>query len=250
MRLPVAVALSCLAGLPASSFAQSAAAPAKATDPRVEIAKKIPGAKPDDVRKTPLPGIYELRRGGDIAYVSTDADYALMGDLYDLSNNDNLTEARRRELRVAMLDSVPDSQMLIFPAKNPKYVIDVFTDVDCGYCRKLHGQIAEYNRLGVTVRYFLYPRSGPDTDSWRKAESVWCSRDRNDALTRAKRGETVKAGPCGVTPIARHFELGQDLSIEGTPAIFLATGEVLPGYVPPAMLVDHLKTSAKPVAAR
>ncbi len=168
--------------------------------------------------------------------------YALTGDLYDLGSNKNLTEARRRELRREMLAAVPDSQTLVFSPKDPKYTISVFTDVDCGYCRKLHSQIAEYNRLGVRVRYLFFPRSGPDTESWHKAESVWCSADRNDALTRAKRGETLKAKPCGPTPVAKEHQLGEDIGVQGTPSIVLANGEMLPGYVPPAMLVDHLKS--------
>lgn len=214
-------------------------------DTRADIAKKFPGASAEDVRPAPIAGMYELRRGGDLVYVTPDGRYALMGDLYDLGNNSNLTETRRRELRIELLAGVPDSQTLIFSPKDPKYTINVFTDVDCGYCRKLHSQIAEYNKLGVRVRYLFFPRSGPNTDSWRKAESVWCAPDRNEALTRAKRGETVKSAPCGVTPVAKEYQLGEDLGIQGTPAIVLANGELLPGYVPPAMLVDHLKTAVR-----
>lgn len=214
-------------------------------DPRVEIAKKFPGATAEDLTQSKIPGMYELRRGADIVYVTPDGRYALMGDLYDLRDNSNVTESRRRALRVELLGKVPDKQALIFSPKDPKYSIDVFTDIDCAYCRKLHSQIAEYNKLGVRVRYLFYPRSGPNTESWKKAESVWCAADRNDALTRAKRGETVKSPACGATPVKRQYELGEDLGISGTPAIVLANGELLPGYVPPAVLVDHLKTAAR-----
>ena len=93
--------------------------------------------------------------------------------------------------------------MLIFGPKDPRYTVTVFTDVDCAYCRRLHSQIAEYNRLGIRVRYLFYPRSGPNTDSWTKAEEVWCSDNRNDALTRAKLGEELKAKPCAGNPVAR-----------------------------------------------
>ena len=223
-------------------LALTLAAPAVHADTRADIAKKFPGATAADVQPAPVPGLFELRRGGDIAYVTPDGRYALTGDLYDLSSNRNLTETRRRDLRKEMLAAVPDSQTLVFSPQDPKYTISVFTDVDCGYCRKLHSQIAEYNRLGVRVRYLFYPRTGPDTESWHKAESVWCSADRNDALTRAKRGETVKAKPCSPTPVAKDYRLGEELGVQGTPAIVLANGEMLPGYVPPAMLVDHLKT--------
>ena len=214
-------------------------------DPRAEIAKKFPGATAEDLTPSQIPGLYELRRGADVVYVTPDGRFALMGDLYDLRDNSNVTETRRRTLRVALLGKVPDRQTLVFSPKDPKYSIDVFTDVDCTYCRKLHSQIAEYNKLGVRVRYLFYPRNGPNTESWKKAENVWCSADRNDALTRAKRGETVKSPPCGATPVKQQYELGEDLGITGTPSIVLANGEMLPGYVPPAMLVDHLKTAAR-----
>jgi thiol:disulfide interchange protein DsbC len=106
--------------------------------------------------------------------------------------------------------------------------------------------MAEYNRLGIRVRYLFFPRSGPDTDSWRKAESVWCAANRNDALTRAKNGETVKSSKCPTTIVARDYELGHKLGVDGTPAIFLPTGELLPGYSPPSELVHYLKTGKMP----
>ena len=132
--------------------------------------------------------------------------------------------------------------MLVFSPKNPKYTITVFTDIDCGYCRRLHSQIAEYNRLGIRVRYLFYPRTGPDTDSWHKAESVWCAENRNDALTRAKNGEDIKSPKCPTDIVKRDWELGHKLAVEGTPAIFLASGEMLPGYAPPTTLLQYLKT--------
>ena len=131
--------------------------------------------------------------------------------------------------------------MLIFGPKDPKYTVTVFTDVDCGYCRKLHSQIADYNRLGVRVRYLLYPRTGPNTSSWTKAEQVWCSSDRNDALTRAKLGQELPAKPCSNNPVARSYALGQDFALDGTPAIVLTNGAMLPGYVPPDVLLKQLK---------
>jgi thiol:disulfide interchange protein DsbC len=218
----------------------SPAAPAKA-DPRAEIASKIPGARPDELRPSPIQGIYELTRGTEIAYVTSDGKYAISGDLYDIAANDNLTEQHRRDTRAKLIAAVPENEMVIFGPKDPKYTVTVFTDMDCGYCRKLHSQIAEYNRLGVRVRYLFYPRTGPNTASWTKAEEVWCSQNRNDALTRAKLGEQLKAKPCAGNPVARHYALGRDFDLQGTPAIVMADGEMLPGYVPPEALVQHLK---------
>jgi thiol:disulfide interchange protein DsbC len=210
-------------------------------DPRAEIAAHIPGTSPDQLRASPIQGIYELTRGAEIAYVTSDGKYALTGDLYDLGANDDLTESRRREVRVRLITAVPESDMVIFGPKDPKYTVTVFTDVDCGYCRKLHSQIADYNRLGVRVRYLLFPRTGPNTSSWTKAEQVWCAPDRNDALTRAKQGQDLTVKPCANNPVARSYALGKDFALDGTPAIVLANGELLPGYVPPDVLVKHLQ---------
>jgi thiol:disulfide interchange protein DsbC len=218
--------------------AQTAAAPS--ADPRTDVATRI-GAKPDELKATPVNGIWELTRGSDIVYVTADGKYAFTGDMVELANNNNLTEARRRDMRVRAIAAFPESQMLIFGPKDPKYTITVFTDVDCPYCRKLHSEIAEYNHLGVRVRYLLYPRTGPNTESWTKAEQVWCSADRNEALTRAKLGEELKTKPCTDNPVARSYALGKDFAIEGTPAIVMSNGEILPGYVPPDALVEHLK---------
>src|SRR5215207_3108946 len=210
-------------------------------DPRIELARKIPGAKPEDLQVSPIAGMYELTRGADIAYVSADGKYAIAGDLIDINSNDNLTEVKRRNVRLSLLSTVPESDMLVFSPQNPKYTVTVFTDVDSGYCRKLHSQMAEYNQLGIRVRYLFYPRSGPDTESWEKAEQVWCAKDRNAALTRAKRGEDL-SGPaeCKGSPVARDYALGQKLDISGTPALVLEDGQLLPGYLPPAMLVQRL----------
>jgi len=119
----------------------------------------------------------------------------------------------------------------------------VFTDLDCAYCRHLHSEIAEYNRLGIRVRYLFFPRSGPDSDSWRKAEQVWCSANRNDALTRAKLGEPLSAKACQGTPVAHDYELGRQFNVLGTPAIVLNNGELIPGALPPDVLLERLRSA-------
>lgn len=223
------------------SATPSATPNADPSDPRVAVAARIPGARVDELRATAIAGIYELTRGSEIVYVTADGKYALTGDLVELATNNNLTEEHRRELRVKAISAFPESEMLVFGPKDPKYTVTVFTDVDCPYCRKLHSQIAEYNRLGIRVRYLLYPRTGPNTTSWTKAEQVMCSADRNAALTRAKLGEELKTKPCADNPVAKSYALGQDFALEGTPAIVMADGEMLPGYVPPDVLAQHLK---------
>ncbi|MBS0379831.1 MAG: DsbC family protein [Proteobacteria bacterium] len=224
--------------------------PDESADARAELAKHLPGAKADDLRVSPIKGMYEYTKGTDIAYVTADGKYAINGDLYDVAKDQNLSDARRRELRNNMLAAYPESQMLVFGPKDPKYTVTVFTDVDCAFCRKLHSQIAEYNRLGIRVRYLLYPRTGPNSEAWTKAEQVWCSSDRNDALTRAKLGQELKVKPCADNPVARSYQLGQDFALQGTPAIVLANGDLLPGYVPPDVLVKDLQEAAKQTTAQ
>ena len=230
------------AGTAGSPQATAAAPPATAADPRVAIAAKVPGTKPEDVHPSPIPGVFELMQGTQAAYVSNDGKYAIVGDLYDLAKNDDLTESRRRDIRLNLLATIPESQMVIFGPENARHTITVFTDVDCAYCRKLHSQIADYNRLGIRVRYVFYPRTGPNTESWTKAEQVWCSADRREALTRAKKGEPLTAKACPDNPVAREYELGRKFDLQGTPAIVLGNGDMLPGYVSPIELAQELRS--------
>jgi thiol:disulfide interchange protein DsbC len=221
-------------------------------DPRVALAAKIPGSKPGDFRPTPVPGIFELTHGSDISYVSADAKFVFAGDLYrvaDKGDFPNLSEVRRRELRLAKLGEIPESQMLVFGPEKAKHTITVFTDVDCPWCQRLHGQIAEYNKLGIRVRYMFFPRTGPDTESWAKADAVWCSSDRKSAFTRAKAGEELAPKACPGSPVAREYQLGRDIGVTGTPGVVIETGELIPGYMAPAQLLAHIQQSLATDAA-
>jgi thiol:disulfide interchange protein DsbC len=231
----------------ATVTAPAAAEPGKAIapgDPRIALAAKIPGAKPENLRLTPVAGIYELTHGADVSYVSADAKFVFGGDMYQVDSKGdfpNLTEVRRRELRLAMLATVPESQMVVYGPQTAAHTITVFTDVDCAWCQRLHSQIADYGKAGIRVRYMAFPRSGPNTESWSKAESVWCAADRHDAITRAKRGEALPKAACPSTPIAREYQLGQEIGVTGTPGIILETGELVPGYVAAPQLLAHLE---------
>jgi thiol:disulfide interchange protein DsbC len=229
-----------------AAAANPASAPVTSTDPRVALAAKIPGAKPEDFRATPVPGIFELTHGSDISYVSADAKYVFAGDLYRVASKGdfpNLSEVRRRELRLAKLGEVPESQMLVFGPEKAQHTITVFTDIDCPWCRRLHSQMADYNKLGIRVRYMFFPRTGPDTESWAKADTVWCSADRKAAFTRAKSGEELAAKACPGSPIAREYQLGHDIGVEATPGVVLENGELIPGYMAPAQLLARIQQS-------
>jgi thiol:disulfide interchange protein DsbC len=237
--------LICLATVAYASMTSvsPAAEPAAKTtpDPRGVIAKKFPGVKAEDVRPSPIGGIYEVSLGPDTAYVSADGRYILTGDLYEIDTRKNLTEAGRTATRVKVLAKLDVRDMIVFKPAAVKHTITVFTDVECGYCRKLHSQIEELNKLGVEVRYLAYPRAGPGSDDWRKMEAVWCSKDRRTAITQAKQGQEVKTENCGATPVAKQFKFGEEMGVNGTPAIFTKTGDYIGGYLPPADLVKQLE---------
>lgn len=222
-------------------------------DPRVALAAKIPGAEPADLRLTPVPGLYELSHGSDVSYVTADAQYILSGDLYRITDDGrfpNLSEHRRRELRLSQINAVPESEMIIFGKADLPHTITVFTDIDCSWCQRLHRQIDEYNKLGIRVRYLSYPRTGPDTPSWFKADSVWCAADPRKALTQAKQGAELKKVACPDSPVARHYALGAQVGIEGTPGLVLDDGELVRGYLPPDQLLAHLKDPERRIDPR
>lgn len=232
--LMVRLVMPCLLAAPLAAAAQ-----APGGDVRAEIARKLE-VSVEDVRPSPVPGLYEVSSGMEIGYVSADGRFYIDGDVFDIATRANLTENRRQGSRASLIKGVRDDQAIVFSPKGYKYTVNVFTDIDCGYCRTMHAEIDELNRLGVRVRYLLYPRGGPGSESWAKAEAVWCSGNRNDALTRAKRGEQVAPAKCA-TPVARHYELGRELGIRGTPGIITERGDYIPGYLPAPRLVERLR---------
>ncbi len=214
---------------------------------KANLAANLPGIPIDQINATPVEGIYEIRSGLTFGYVSADGRYLFAGDLSDLKTGDSVTEERRRGLRHDLLANVPEDQSILYaPEGKAKHTVTVFTDIDCGYCRKMHQHIAEYNKDGIAVRYLFFPRSGPDTESFAKAEQVWCAKDRNAALTQAKLGGGYKGEQSCANPVLDHLQLGSELGVRGTPAIFLPDGELVPGYRTPEQLLSDL--SAMPGA--
>jgi thiol:disulfide interchange protein DsbC len=231
--------------------ADVAVAPGDLEAVKAQVALRLPSVTVDAIRATPLPGVYELQSGMNFGYISGDGRFLIEGDLNDLVSGQRLTENRRREARAGLMAAIgPDQAIEYAPAGTPKYTITVFTDIDCGYCRKLHQHMAEYNADGIAVRYVFFPRSGPNTESFYKAERVWCSADRQVALNKAKAGENVEADTGCANPIGDHLRLAGELGLRGTPAIVLPDGELIPGYQPPAallqILAEHAASAAKP----
>jgi thiol:disulfide interchange protein DsbC len=220
-----------------------AAEPAQSADPRAIIAKKFPDVKIEDITPSPIPGVWQFPLGADVGYVSADGKYIIAGDMYDIDTRTNITEQGRAASRVKLLGKLDERDMIVFAPEVVKHTITVFTDIECGYCRKLHSQIDQLTKLGVKVRYAAYPRAGPDTDDWHKMEAVWCSKDRQTAITQAKLGQAVQAPSCGATPVGKQFQLGEDLGVRGTPAIFTRSGDYIGGYLAPDDLVKQIEES-------
>jgi thiol:disulfide interchange protein DsbC len=245
MHLRHLLAMAVLASSPVLATAQEAV-PAPVTE---ALNRLIPGTPPTSVRAGPAPGYFEVIYGPEVIYVSADGLYLMRGDLIDVKTQTNLTEERRLSARLKSLAEVGEDKMLVFGPKDAKHTVTVFTDIDCPYCVKLHQEVPELNRRGIKVRYLAFPRAGLNSPSYRKTVSVWCAADRNQALTDAKAGKAVPDATCD-NPVADQYALGQRLGVTGTPTLILDDGQLVPGYVPAARLVQALdaadKAAAKP----
>jgi thiol:disulfide interchange protein DsbC len=135
----------------------------------------------------------------------------------------------------------------IFSPANPKYRVTVFTDIDCGYCRKLHAQIADYNKAGISIEYLFFPRAGVGSESFDKAVSVWCASDRRKALTDAKLDKPVASKTC-TNPVRMDYDLGQRIGVDGTPAVYMTDGSYIGGYLSVQDMLARLER--KPKAAK
>ena len=201
----------------------------------------LPDAAITSVKPAPIPGLYEVMLGPTVLYMTPDAKYVFKGDVIDLDGRVNLTDQLRTQARVAAFHQVGDTSAITFAASGgkAKHSIYVFTDIDCGYCRKMHQQIKVLNDGGVTVNYLAFPRTGLDSESYDKAVAVWCAADPKVALTEAKLGKRVKSAKCD-NPVAKHFHLGEAMGVHGTPAVYSEAGEELGGYIPAQELIQIL----------
>jgi thiol:disulfide interchange protein DsbC len=234
--------------LPLGLLAAAASADDSAPPTKAQIAAKLNGVDPNDITESPLPGVYQVKVGSTVAYVTADGRYLIEGDIYDLSTSQNITEDQRSKARAALLGSVPRDDMIVFSPKDGKvkHTITMFTDIDCGYCRQFHRDIDKVTALGIEVHYLFYPRTGPNTESWTKAEEVWCAKDRKSALTKAKLGGSLPNVKCANNPVEEHWDLGRRVGVRGTPAIFAEDGELLGGYLTPGELEKRLDELSKP----
>ena len=209
----------------------------------VENCVQTLGFRVQTVRPAPISGIQEVEiDGGEYLYVTEDCRYLLAGNLYELRDDDivGITERRRNARRQALMAAVPVSEMLVYsPESDTRAAVAVFTDTDCGYCRRLHTSMVEYHALGIEVRYLAYPRAGVGSPTYENMVSAWCASDPLEALTTLKRGEEIPAKSC-VNPVAEHYELGQQVGLTGTPALVLPDGKLVNGLVGPSQLAQML----------
>jgi thiol:disulfide interchange protein DsbC len=241
-RLLIIVCLSCFAIFGAYAADDSSAVIAR-------LARQL-GIKPAEITPAPIPGLYRLLLGPQVAYVSADGRYFLRGDIIDLKSGNNLTVAARNQARLTYLKQLGDSDMIVFAPAHVKRSITVLTDIDCDYCRLLEHDRPALNAMGVEVRYLFYPRDGVGTASWNKAVSVWCAKNQKAAFAAAMQGKPINPLKCNATPITAGYEFGRLLGIDGTPAIITDQGQMIDGYIPLNAMANMLGVDPHHAASR
>lgn len=210
---------------------------------RETVSGMFSGIEADDVFASEIDGWYTIRKGAIIAYISGDGRYLLQGDLIDLKESTNLSEKSRNGARAKMMSAVPEKELIVYTPETVRHTVSVFTDIDCTFCRRLHSQLDDYMAEGIEIRYFLYPRNGPTSESWVKAQNVWCADNRNEALTLAKLDKTFPMHECDSSVVSSHYAIGQDVGLRGTPAIVLEDGTLFSGYLPAKQLTEAIAST-------
>lgn len=222
----------------------AAAVDAKVTERITQrLTAAIPGLQVREITESSIAGLYEVRTNGqETLFASEDGGHLVVGELYkvDPAGVVNVSEGRRELERAKRLNALAADDLISFkPAGETKAVINVFTDIDCPYCRKLHAEVPDLNAMGVQVNYLAFPRSGPNTPSFTKAVSAWCADNPAEAMNLAKSGKTLPGKTCE-NPVAEQFQLGNEIGVTGTPAIILEDGRMIRGYMPKERLAQAL----------
>ena len=228
----LAAALSLLA---LSASAQEAAI-------RKNLAERLPNLpKIEEVSKTPMPGLYEVRiNQSDIFYTDAEGNYLLQGQLIDTHSRNNLTEERVEKLSAVDFKSLPVKDAFTLVRGNGKRRIAIFEDPNCGYCKRFEKDLARIDN--VTVHVFLYPVLGPDSQA--KSQAIWCAKDRAKAFEDwMLRNVTPTPASCDTAAIQRNIAFGQKYRITGTPTSFLPDGARLSGAVPLEKIEQALASS-------
>ncbi|KMT64241.1 bifunctional protein-disulfide isomerase/oxidoreductase DsbC [Catenovulum maritimum] len=198
------------------------------------------GLSVKSIEASPINNMLQVMTSKGLFYVSEDGEYLFHGSLFNLKkglvNESELVLAKHRK---EDLDKFSGST-IEYKAKNEKYVINVFTDITCGYCRKLHNEMQGYNDLGITVRYLAFPRGGIASQSYNDMVSIWCADSPKKAMDTGKAGGRLTAKTCA-NDIKEQYEFGAQSGVTGTPAIMLENGVLIPGYRPPADMLSALQ---------
>ncbi len=229
-------------------LALPAVAQEEAGTPESTIAAKLAQARPELVVESVQPsvanGLYEVNISGGLTLYSTeDGDFFVLGDLFavEIDGLVNVSEQQRDVVRKELLAEVSPEDMIVFSAEGERRgVVTVFTDVDCFYCQKLHQEVPTLNKLGVEVRYMAYPRAGLGSESFRKIASAWCAENPQQAITALKNREDIPENVCPGNPVADQFMLGQKAGVNGTPALVLESGRLLPGYMTADVITQRM----------
>lgn len=194
------------------------------------------------IKPSSVDGLYEVLTNSGVYYVSKNTQFLVHGNIYDLDNKmENVTEKSLTVLRQEKLKEF-EKEMIVYKAEQEKHVITVFTDTSCGYCQKLHSEMADYNKLGITVRYLAFPRGGLKSNTYNTMVSIWCADDPKLAMDNAKLRKPIESKTCNNT-VKEQYELGQFFGVTGTPALVLEDGSLQPGYLPAARLIQLLDQS-------
>ncbi|MFL2706128.1 MAG: thioredoxin fold domain-containing protein [Gammaproteobacteria bacterium] len=197
------------------------------------------------IQESDVRGYYTVNfKGLEPLFISKDGKYLISGDILEITDSGliNKSEIRRNNLRKESLAQIDQTDFISFKPSEIKHEVFVFTDVDCGYCRKFHSQIKEYLDLGIQVNYLAFPRTGTDSESFNKIVSAWCSSNPNKSITELKLGYKIEENICDNNPVQEHFNLGNSLGVSGTPSIITSEGRMIPGYVPPEELMGLLES--------
>lgn len=213
---------------------------------RAQLHEAMPDMQLQSLNQLADSGLFEAVINDRVYYFTDDGQYLIQGNVLSMATRENITQRRELGIKSDILSRQNPDDLITFAPDKTDYMLTVFTDVDCAYCRKLHEEVAEYNKLGIGIRYMAFPRAGIESESAEKLVEVWCAKDKQQAMTDAKAEREIKNGKiCKDNPVIAQFETGQRLGVEGTPALFLENGQMLPGYVPPKRLREILDENAK-----
>ncbi|RJE76547.1 thiol:disulfide interchange protein [Pseudoalteromonas sp. MSK9-3] len=242
-KLFLAAALACSFSTLATSEPDLVVPSPMVADPITEQFSNL-GVIVKSISDSPIANLKTVITDKGVLYASADGKYLVQGTVIDLENRENITEGALSGLRKEGVADYQEST-IVYKAENEKHQITVFTDITCGYCRKLHRELDDYLAAGITVKYMAFPRGGLRGSGYEDLRNVWCAKDAAQAMTDAKAGQAVaKVENCNA-PVAEHYELGQSFGITGTPAIILEDGTLIPGYQPAASLSKALDENSK-----